>query len=290
MYPRSAEQAVHPFLQCLKQAANGMQFPIEKPQTVVLSSDHPSEYVSNLHQVLQRDPQLIMCVVSNDKADRYAAIKKKSCVEFAVPTQVMKSRTITPRGGNTRALLSVATKVAIQINCKLGGIPWIIKNPLTSLLVIGYDVCHDTRDKSKSFGALVASMYCPKQRYPQFYSTIDHHSSGEEISNYMAQNVCKAIRAYWEEFKQLPMRIFIYRDGVGEGQLQHVYEHETLAVKEKLELAYRETEMTPKMTFFVVNKRINTRIFLNKQNPSPGTVVDDVITLPERWVYKTTRQ
>lgn len=42
----------------------------------------------------------------------------------------------------------------------------------------------------------------------------------------------------------------------------------------------------PKFTFIVVTKRINTRIFSldngRPVNPGPGTVADDVITLPER--------
>uniref|UniRef100_A0A1B0G0Z7 Piwi domain-containing protein n=1 Tax=Glossina morsitans morsitans TaxID=37546 RepID=A0A1B0G0Z7_GLOMM len=39
------------------------------------------------------------------------------------------------------------------------------------------------------------------------------------------------------------------------------------------------------MAFIIVSKRINTRYFVNKQNPVPGTVVNDVITLPERYVF-----
>ncbi len=41
----------------------------------------------------------------------------------------------------------------------------------------------------------------------------------------------------------------------------------------------------PKFTFIVVTEKIDTRIFTvagKSDNPSPGTVVDDVITLPER--------
>jgi aubergine-like protein len=38
-----------------------------------------------------------------------------------------------------------------------------------------------------------------------------------------------------------------------------------------------------RLAFIVVSKRINTRIFTaDCQNPSPGTVVDDCVTLPER--------
>ena len=45
---------------------------------------------------------------------------------------------------------------------------------------------------------------------------------------------------------------------------------------------------TPKFTFIVCNKKINTRIMScpgygkDADNPKPGTIVDDVITLPER--------
>lgn len=37
-----------------------------------------------------------------------------------------------------------------------------------------------------------------------------------------------------------------------------------------------------RMAFVVVSKRITTRIFTKDGNPPPGTVVDDVITYPER--------
>jgi aubergine-like protein len=46
---------------------------------------------------------------------------------------------------------------------------------------------------------------------------------------------------------------------------------------------------TPKFTFIIVNKRLNTRIFLNRggrcSNPNSGTVVDNTITLPERYDF-----
>jgi len=44
------------------------------------------------------------------------------------------------------------------------------------------------------------------------------------------------------------------------------------------------TEM-PKFTFMVVTKKIDTRFFTcgpRHDNPVPGTVVDDVVTQPER--------
>lgn len=57
-------------------------------------------------------------------------------------------------------------------------------------------------------------------------------------------------------------------------------------IKKKLSEVYGGAEY--KMAFIIVSKRINTRIFLdrgrNGENPRPGTVIDDVVTSPERLV------
>src|ERR1700744_3090946 len=102
-----------------------------------------------------------MCILLNSRGDNYKVIKKACCVSYAIPTQVMLLNTIQPKHGkDASSLMTVGTKVAIQINSKLGGAPWMVDIPLSGLMVVGFDVCHDTndRDKKKSFGAMVASM------------------------------------------------------------------------------------------------------------------------------------
>jgi len=37
------------------------------------------------------------------------------------------------------------------MNCKLGGAPWYVDIPLDGLMVIGFDVCHDTTIKTTDF-------------------------------------------------------------------------------------------------------------------------------------------
>lgn len=39
------------------------------------------------------------------------------------------------------------------------------------------------------------------------------------------------------------------------------------------------------MGYIIVTKRLNTRLFRDRQNPTPGTVVDDVITSPEKYDF-----
>lgn len=178
--------------------------------------------------------------------------------------------------------MSVATKVAIQMNCKLGGLAWMIDMPIKGLMTMGFDVCHDPKDKRKSYGALVATMDIKTS--PEFFSAVQPHTSGEELSNQLALDVIKAIKQYRDMNNALPERICMFRDGVGEGQIEYVFEHELNAINEQLKEVYANAGVTagPKFIFIIVSKRINTRFFHNKANPNPGTVVDSVVTLPER--------
>ncbi|KAF5291921.1 hypothetical protein FQA39_LY14153 [Lamprigera yunnana] len=263
------------FVQMLQKAARGMHWNLPPPRFQTLNADSPSAYLEALETCIGSfNPQLIMCVASNNKADRYAAIKKKCCVDKAVPTQVILAKNLDSKG-----VMSIATKVAIQLNCKLGGAPWSIPVPVKNTMIVGFDVCHDTSHKEKSYGALVATL---NNNCCSYFSTVTAHQSGEEMSNDFGLGVVKACRK-WESYnKELPSKIVIYRDGVGDGQLNYVYEHEVKNILGKLSELYKGEV---KLCFIVVSKRINTRIFHGNSNPPPGTVIDDVITLPERYDF-----
>ena len=108
------------------------------------------------------------------------------------------------------------------------------------------------------------------------------------MSDNIEMQVEKAMIAYRDEHGSLPERIFFYRDGVGEGDIEYVHSQEVSRINKKLDEMYGEVDdnLTPKMTFIIVNKRLNTRFFLedgrSPKNPVSGTIVDNTITLPER--------
>ena len=72
---------------------------------------------------------------------------------------------------------------------------------------------------------------------------------------------------------------------MGDGQIPYVVDHEVKAIQQTLIKAGME-EKEVKFAFIIVNKRINTKFIQkaasNHINPPSGTVVDDVVTLPER--------
>lgn len=71
-----------------------------------------------------------------------------------MPSQVIVLKTIS----NEKRLSSVAQKVALQINCKLGGELWACQTPFKDLMVVGIDVFHDKSLKSGSIAGVVTSV------------------------------------------------------------------------------------------------------------------------------------
>lgn len=115
-----------------------------------------------------------------------------------------------------------------------------------------------------------------------FYSTVSKYQSSEKLSNEFSLSVGKAVTAYREKYNALPRKIIIYRGGVGDGDIPYVKDMEVRNLEQNLKIMYDNAKQPLEMVFMIVSKKVNTRIFNGERNPDCGTVVDDVITLPER--------
>lgn len=201
-------------------------------------------------------------------------------VDYGIPCQVIvKNKTMCHRN-----LDSIATKIAIQMNCKLGGIPWMIKLPVKGLMTVGFDVSHHPRDRSRSVGALCATFDLNKSSL--FYSTTMEYKDGNEMVAGLDKYLSQAIKEYKDTCGELPARIVMYRDGVGEGQIATVEHQEVNPILKTLTRIYSAEGKTPLFAYIVVNKRVNARFFkksgTHRINPRPGTVIDTTVTLSER--------
>lgn len=220
VYPSSTQRSARSFLTVFTRAAEGLGMRISAPIDTVINDDRSPTYISALQDILRKDPMFIMVVVKKNRADLYAAIKRETlCRQNPVSVQVMCERTMAPTRGT---VLSIATKVAIQVNCKIGGIPWMVDLKLSGIMIVGFDVSHDTRSKRHSYGAMVASLN-PKEGGGHYFSAINQHESGEQLSQHFGNNLCAAIRTYCDHNEGfLPQKILIYRDGVGDGQVSWI--------------------------------------------------------------------
>ncbi|XP_046643892.1 piwi-like protein Siwi [Daphnia pulicaria] len=289
--PSSMTQEVKPFIQMVQNVGRGQGFDIPDPVVSQMQMDRTSNYVDAIrNECRQKGFSLIFCVLRSARADTYSSIKKLTCAEFGIPSQVITGRNIKGQPGK---LMSIATKVMIQIASKLGAEPWRVSVPNTKWMVIGYDTYHDARQR-KAVGAFVAST---NPTFSKYYSSVKIHENNEEISPSFKDHLFGALKAYFiVNDKTLPTSIIVYRDGVGAGDIPRLKDTEIAALKEACrEAGIRTaglrgtTEYTPSIAFIVVSKRINTRFFQmsgrSPMNPVCGTVVDSKVTLQERYDF-----
>ncbi|KAI4542321.1 hypothetical protein MG293_007700 [Ovis ammon polii] len=190
---------------------------------------------------------------------------------------VINVRTI----GQPTRLRSVAQKILLQINCKLGGELWGVDIPLKQLMVIGMDVYHDPSRGMRSVVGFVASINLTLTKW---YSRVVFQMPHQEIVDSLKLCLVGSLKKFYEVNHCLPDKIVVYRDGVSDGQLKTVASYEIPQLQKCFE-AFENYH--PKMVVFVVQKKISTNLYLaateNFATPSPGTVVDHTITSCE-WV------
>jgi len=251
---------------------------VAQPKMHVIQDNRMPSYRQAVEDYQAKKPEMIMVILPNVNEELYARVKRQCYVQSPVASQIVTGRVISkPKG-----LMSVATKIALQINCKLGGQLWAVKIPLNGAMMVGYYAYHDTKQKGKSVGALIASINKECTRY---FSTAEYHDAAgaQEITDKIGLMMIKALEAYQTANKALPDRIFFYRDGVGEGQIPHVFTTEVAAIKKAIAILNSKIMLT----FVITSKRISARFMTaqGKINPYSGTVVDDVVTNPERYDF-----
>lgn len=257
-----------------------MGFPLRGPKECPIGETRTPIYISELRKVLNMGPDLVMVIVPNNKGDTYHTVKKVTYVESPKASQVV-TLTVLNKGNAKNGLGPIATKVAAQMAAKMGAELWTVKIPLKGLMVVGYDTWHDTSKKDISIGAIVCTL---NQTLTKSISYTTRHKNGEELCAQFKSHLMSAFDAYKRYNGDLPTRIIIYRDGVGEGQIEQLLSVEVNPLQAAL------MKITPelKFTYVIVSKRINTRFFMDTnppENPKSGTVVDDVVTLPERYDF-----
>nr|XP_045742421.1 piwi-like protein 3 [Mirounga angustirostris] len=216
----------------------------------------------------------VVCVLSGEKKDLYDSIKQYLCVSCPIPSQCVIARTL----DKPQTLMTIATKLAQQMNCKMGGALWKVDTGLQNAMFIGIDCFHNTVHRRKSIAGFVSSI---NQELTQWFSQCLFQESGQELVNGLKACLEAALKLWCKHNLFLPQAIIVYRDGVGDGQLQALLDHEVPQIESSLKSVYPE-DSGVKLTFIVVKKRINTRFFVESEgrlrNPLPGTVIDVEVT------------
>ncbi|KAF8963810.1 argonaute-like protein [Flammula alnicola] len=239
-------------------------------------------------------PSLIVVVLPEGGNDIYTAVKHFGDVTAGVATQCLKAKKC------SNAKPQYWANVMLKVNVKLGGINAIpestavevITDPNNPAIVIGADVIHPPpgAQARPSFTAVVGSVDSNAAKY---VATSRVQTGRQEIIDdlkEMCMDVLKLYMSYHElaekKGKQgsIPKRLIFYRDGVSEGQFQHVLD---------LELPLIKGELLHSITLIVVGKRHHNQFFPpaagniadRSGNCPAGTVVDTDITHPTEFDF-----
>lgn len=254
-----------------------------KPRLVKLSNDSSTTFVNACRTLVQPTDQMVVLLTpgKSQREDRYSACKRIFCCEKGIPCQFIRCGTI----NNPRKIRSVCQKIVIQILSKVGGQPWAIRFPMKSFMIIGIDTYHDTIDRKKSCVGFVASM---NEFATSWWSHTFYQDSLEEIGQKVASCLTTALKRFHRLNRFLPNKVIVYRDGVGDGQLEAVVKLEIGQIVNSVDFYMRNEfgdEPVPKLSYIIVQKRINTKMSLRQfsktSNPLPGSFIDHSITHPD---------
>ncbi|XP_059957315.1 piwi-like protein 2 isoform X2 [Mesoplodon densirostris] len=281
-YPKRAMDQARELVNMLEKVAGPIGIRMSPPAWVELKDDRIETYVRTIQSMLgvEGKIQMVVCIIMGTCDDLYRAIKKLCCVQTPVPSQVINVRTI----GQPTRLHSVAQKILLQINCKLGGELWGVDIPLKKLMVIGVDVYHNPSRGMRSVVGFVSSISLTLTKW---YSRVVFQMPHQEIVDSLKLCLVGSLKKFYEVNHCLPEKIVVYRDGVSDGQLKTVASYEIPQLQKCFE-AFENYH--PKMVVFVVQKKISTNMYLSATEhfvtPSPGTVVDHTITSCEWLTFK----
>ncbi|XP_062855469.1 piwi-like protein 1 isoform X2 [Trichomycterus rosablanca] len=225
-YTRRNADVAHSLLQTLHKVAGPMGIRMQKP-AMIEYDDRQEALLRALQQNVGPEIQIVVVILPTNRKDKYDCVKKYLCVDCPTPSQCVLSRTLS----RPQALMTVATKIALQMNCKMGGELWSIEIPLKQLMIVGIDCYHDTASGKRSICALVASL---NQSMSRWFSKCVLQNRGQEIIDGVKVALQGALKAYLKYNKCLPSRIIVYRDGVGDGMLHSVVNYEVPQIMQSI--------------------------------------------------------
>ncbi|XP_069852639.1 piwi-like protein 4 [Dipodomys merriami] len=271
------ENVIQSFLSCLRRVGSSIGFNVGYPKIINIQ-ENTAAFIRAIQLHVDPNVQLVMCILPSNQKNCYDSIKKYLSSDCPVPSQCVLAQTLSRQG----IMMSIATKIAMQMICKLGGELWAVEIPLKSLMVVGIDLCKDAFNKEEVVVGFVASV---NPRITRWFSRCILQKTTANIADCLKVFMTGALKKWFKHNHDLPARIIVYRDGVGNGQLKTVLEYEV----PQLLSSIRESGSSTRLSVLMVRKKCMPRFFTEVsrtlQNPPLGTVVDSEATHPEWYDF-----
>ncbi|VVC30712.1 Piwi domain,Ribonuclease H-like domain [Cinara cedri] len=240
------------------------------PNIIPIDGKNAYSYLHALDKIVNEiDPPIIIVIMEKFDFDVYASIKRKLCIDLGVVSKMVSLKTLKTEKA------SPLVKLAVQLNTKLGGMPWMVQIPTKGIIIVCISTYRETSDNNTAYGTLIASL---DDTYTRYYNFIESYDNVNNMTNCFADNLIIAALRYKKQNGTLPASFLIYRAGLKDGQIPNTYILELKTIKARLTDFYDGKE--PPMAFVLVQRRPNSKLFTycseNEviDNVLPGTVVD----------------
>ena len=125
----------------------------------------------------------------------------------------------------------MVSKILLQMNAKIGLPLWLTPKPAgldNKTMLIGVDIykklikSNNKKDSSKN--SCIGFVSTLDAQFSKFFSKILIAKPGLEVCNQLGVLIKQAVKQFflYNKKEYLPERIIVFRDGVGEGQLEAV--------------------------------------------------------------------
>jgi len=268
------------FAQTLCRLGNEQHVTMPEAQIISIDTRQRSQskiqlWQSAVNHILDRQFDFVVFLIPRGDASLYSYVKHLCIVQSAVITQCVTDITLSNPRKNM--MVPVAGNCLKQIMAKIGYGLWRIpvqnlfqhptlRSPNHNIMMIGIDVCHDSRSKfnysatqndyQSSTVGFVASY---NSDFTAYHSFVAFQKKRTERVKLAQELMRKSLELYKAKNNVYPSNIIIYRDGVGDSQLETFVRGEL----RDFDAAIGELKISPKpkMTVITVEKRNNVRLF-----------------------------
>ena len=216
---------------------------------------------------------IIFLLGKNDRI--YPELKKHSLCTSGYVSQVVKARSMQKKG-----VLSVCSKILLQLNAKLRGVSYKVNfsNTITErkFMVIGVETSR-IRQGKKTGVAMVATI---NDSFTDFYNKEDiikEENYKEQLQYCVSSFIEEAVEVFMKQNKgEKPKGIIIYREGVSLQQKEFLKDeiNEIDSVCKNRSILYYYILVNTKTTFKFFEKNKQNQYF----NPDPGLLIINGVT------------
>lgn len=262
--------------------------------------DNTGAAVENLYtgtgNAFKTRPQLLVFLVQGKDAFNYMRIKRSCDCRYGIVSQVMQYAQC------IRNNPQYISNVLMKVNAKLGGATsQAVAHPTSGskafskpTMIIGADVSHASPGSlAPSTAAITVSLDRYGGRYAAAVET--NGQRVEMITENNFRDMLAPLSRHWASTVgqgRNPQHVYYFRDGVSEGQYQHVMQQEVPRIRAIFsDIEGEGATWKGTLTVVICSKRHHIRAYPEQRasdrngNPQPGLLIERGVTSPHEWDF-----